>query len=222
MIVSYRRRVILAATMVLGLVVAGTWVAGDRLAARVTGTPVAADGAGAPSRPATTPAPSATSPVPEPGADLVITAVDGRSEITVPPSWMDMLTEQPDQELLDGIVIGVAGRSWSEVFVNRSNHEDFSGFDAYVAIVEQVFTDLADGDLGGRQATTVNGLPGYRYQFTGSGEGRRSVYWVAVLDGEHGYYDVIGASPPSRAELQEAEIVEVIESFRELPNATSG
>jgi hypothetical protein len=148
------------------------------------------------------------------GPNKVVTANDGKSQVTVPASWKDVPAAVQNE--LAAIQVGNLPRG-QYIAVITGDKGDFDGFDGFSsACVEEARILFEDAEIGERRDLTIGGLPAVKYEITGKANGIRLVYWYAMVEGENAYYQVIGWTMPSRQAESEPVITEVINSFREL------
>jgi hypothetical protein len=147
------------------------------------------------------------------GETKVITAPDGKTELTVPDSW-----EEIPEQFQNEVAVIQQGDQRKEQYAmvipaNKSDYNDFAGFVG--SAVEDIKTSLDDVEVGAEEQVTIGDLKGAQYEVSASVTGTKIVYWFTMVEGKNGFYQVVGWTLPSRKSQAEPPIQEVIASFRE-------
>jgi hypothetical protein len=144
----------------------------------------------------------------------VITATDNKSQLTVPDTW-----SPPPAKYKNDVAVIQMGEARRERYVMvisnaKADVADLAAFEQVVLGNSKEM--LRDAAVGERRTLTIGELPAVQYVVTGTIEGIKVVYWFTLVDGKNGWYQVIGWTLPSRRDVAEKPIGEVINSFREL------
>ncbi|WP_034269167.1 superantigen-like protein SSL4 [Haloechinothrix halophila] len=143
----------------------------------------------------------------------VVTAKDGKSELTVPKHW-----RKPGKDRgVKNAVLEIGDASQRQfVIVVTANKRNFAGFPAFAKLVRDAGrSDLKKVKVNGKRTLKVNGMPAIRWHYTGNGDGIRFVFWDTAVHGQKAFYQVIGVTTPSHASKARPVIRRVLDSFRE-------
>lgn len=159
----------------------------------------------------TTPTPTpSTRPAPN---TRVVTARDGKSELTVPKHWRK--AKKTKNLKHTALNIGNTARR-QFVIVLTADKRNFAGFGEFVRLVRNSARDnLKKLTVKNKRKLTVNGMPAVRWHLAGNSEGMRFVYWDTAVRGQKAFYEVIGFTTPSHAAQAGPVIRRVIDSFKE-------
>lgn len=157
----------------------------------------------------TTPTPS-TRPAPD---TRVVTARDGKSELTVPKHWRK--AKKTKHLKHTALNIGNTARR-QFVIVLTVDKRNFTGFGEFVRVVRNSARDnLKKLRVKNKRKLTVNDMPAVRWHLAGNSQGMRFVYWDTAVRGQKAFYEVIGFTTPSHAGRAGPVIKRVIDSFKE-------
>lgn len=204
---SGSRRVALVASVLTLVVVLGV----GAVALFVPGHRV--DGSALAAAPTTTSPVATTDPPTSPEEDVrVVVAKDGKSQVTVPRSWVSL-----PKSATGGDFQLAYGKPFEELYVAVITHtkQDFADFDTFANLMTEAPPGLTDFDQLDTENTELGGMRAYRVQFTGTYEGLKAAFWVTAARGEKAYYHVLAWTLRSKMKTAERPILTVVDSFRE-------
>lgn len=148
----------------------------------------------------------------------VVTAKDGKSQLTVPENWIKL----PKVLTGDGYQLAY-GSLFREQYVGviTDRMRDFYDFDEYVSYVEGERPNLEDWELISSEEVDLNGLRAVLVHFTGTHDGTPMVYWALAVRGKKAYYEVMGWTTGLFRRGAEGPIREVMDTFQETANDAS-
>ena len=149
-----------------------------------------------------------------PSSTTAIRANDGTVELQLPSSWLhiDKLSE-------DGVL--EYGNVFSEAYIvvlwdAKQDLPNFTLGDYTKTIIENNYSDLVDSHVEFLGATTTNGYPSRQFKISGTVDGVRIIYRLALIEGPERYYQVLTWSLKSRFESNEEDFEYAINSFQTL------
>lgn len=160
--------------------------------------------------PTTKPPASQKAPAPH---TRVVTAKDGKSELTVPKHWRK---PRKARGLKDAALkIGNSSQRQFVIVTTVSKH-NVGGFPDFVTLLRNAGrSDLKEVRVKGKRKLRVNGMPAVRWHYVATANDVRFVFWDTAVHGQKAFYQVIGVTTPSHASTSGPVIRRVLDSFRE-------
>jgi hypothetical protein len=156
-------------------------------------------------------APASDEPTAPASGGRLVTAADGKSEITVPNDWKKLA-------LLDsaGIQQGNTVKEQYLMVISTGQSGYDSDLDGYAeAVTAKMQESLTDPVLGESRSLFVNGAPARQYELRGTTQGLDVVYWVTFVQGEQNFHQVVAWTLASRSDAHGPLLRQVSETFKE-------
>jgi hypothetical protein len=144
----------------------------------------------------------------------VVTAVDGKCQLTVPGTWRE------DKELHDQATLQVSNR-FSELYVvvltnNKADFTDEMDIDTLTqALRKDMSGNVNQAESGNPISISIDGNPARQFEMSGAVEGIKAKYIYTVVDAPQNYYQIISWTLASRYESNKSKLLEVVDSFKE-------
>lgn len=148
------------------------------------------------------------------GQAKVLTATDGKSQISLPGGWSE------DKTLNDDAVIQASSRlSELYVVVIPNDKADFTtdmNLDSLTQLLRKNMSEsVAQSESGSPVSTYISGYPARQFEMSGAIEGIKAKYLYTVVETPSTYYQIITWTLASRFDTNKPKLLEVTESFKE-------
>jgi hypothetical protein len=145
----------------------------------------------------------------------VITAMDSKSELTVPGGWSVKTDLHEDAQLQVADLI-----SQQYLIVISESKADFAKdltLKEYTEMIKQNPKEtVADAEFSEIKSTLVGGYPANQFEATGSVDKIRIKWLFTIIDAPKNFHQIVAWSTPSRFEKNREIFVNTINSFREV------
>ena len=149
----------------------------------------------------------------------VMTATDGKSQLTVPGAW------SAQKDLNDNASIQ-AGNLLAEQYaiVISESKEDFNSkmtLNEYADIIRKSAKQtLTDAVLSESKPVTVNGYPGVQFEVDGSVSNIKAKWLYTLVDAPKNFHQILAWSTASKYEKNKQVFLDVVNSFKEIEGIT--
>lgn len=161
---------------------------------------------------------SVTSPTASPSSgNVLVTSNDGSISLSVPSGW-----NTNDTSLWPGAAIGVSNDANSQyvVVVEHPNSTLPTNYtlNQFLTYEKAAFDLIATNTVWGQTSNiSIGGIKGITVELKGTGKKSHTnfVYWISLLQGKNGFYNVTGWTVDNMAGTNKPIIQNVINSFKE-------